>query len=277
MAGLSHVRLFVRDLPRMRAFYETTLGFPLVAADRRSARFRAGAVDLVLEADPPFGSEEHRDFLNQLKGNMRGMGSALHFTADDVDDRFRDLAAKGVIPVDPERNRRLDGPIERDGRRGFAIEDPEGYWVFFERPMHTEGGPHRTILFVCEGNRFRSQMAEGFFNAWAPPGWRGISAGTKPAEVAHPVAVELMREAGIDISHHTPKPLDMKDARAAWRVVAMCSIDSCPVEVSEKTDRWDITDPAGLPEARWRDIREAIAERVKGLVRELERIEGLTP
>jgi protein-tyrosine-phosphatase len=86
-----------------------------------------------------------------------------------------------------------------------------------------------------------------------------------------------MREAGIDISRQTPKLLDMDKARSAWRIVAMCSIDSCPVEVSEKTDYWNIPDPVTVPEERWREIRDAIAERVKGLLREIERVEGLTP
>lgn len=276
-ASLGRVRLYARDLPKMRDFYTRVLGFREVAADREHVRLDAGGAELVLRADPAFGSDEHRDFLNQLKGNMRGMGASLHFTVEDVDARFTEIAERGGIPIDPERNRRLDAPVDRDGRRGFAVEDPEGYWLFLEETLDGGAGPERTILFVCEGNRARSQMAEGFFNAWAPPGWRGISAGTKPKESVHPDAVELMREAGIDISTQKPKPLDMNVARSAWRVVAMCSIESCPVEVSEKTDHWDITDPAAMPETRWREIRDAIAVRVKALLGDIERVDGLTP
>ncbi len=131
-----------------------------------------------------------------------------------------------------------------------------------------------TVLFVCEGNRFRSQMAEGFFNAWAPPGWRGVSGGTKPKEAVHPKAVELMREVDIDISRQKPKPFDMGVAAAAWRVVAMCSLGACPVDVVEKTEHWGVAD---LPEARWREIRDEIAENVKGLVRQVELVAGLEP
>ena len=261
----------------MREFYTRVLGFREGAADLESVRFDAGGAEVELRADPPFASEEHRDFINQLKGNMRGMGASLHFDVEDGDARFAELAERGAIPIDPERNRRLESPVERDGRRGFAIEDCEGYWIFFEQSAHGEGEPPRTILFVCEGNRARSQMAEGFFNAWAPPRWRGISAGTKPKESVHPLAVELMREAGIDISRQQPKLLDMDVARAAWRVVAMCSVDSCPVEVAQKMDRWDVPDPADVPESRWREIRETIAGRVKALVRDIELVEGLTP
>lgn len=130
--GLRHIRLFVRDATRMREFYERVLGFRVLSVTPDSARFDAGGVEIVLQADPPFADSEYRDFINQLKGNMRGMGSALHFDVEDVDAFFRELAAKGVVPVEPEKNRRLDTPLERpSGRREFAIEDPEGYWLYF--------------------------------------------------------------------------------------------------------------------------------------------------
>ncbi len=132
MASLARVRLLVRDLGRMRDFYENVLGFHLLAADPRTARFDAGGIELVLRADPPFGDAEYRDFVNQLKGNMRGMGASLHFEVPDVDASFRALTAKGLTPIDPEKSRRLEGPIVlEDGRREFAIEDPEGYWIYF--------------------------------------------------------------------------------------------------------------------------------------------------
>jgi catechol 2,3-dioxygenase-like lactoylglutathione lyase family enzyme len=132
MAALSHVSLFVRDLERMREFYETTLGLQLLRADPHGARFEAGGAEIVLRPDPPFGDPEYRDFINQLKGNMRGMGASFHFDVDDVDSVFRSLAEKGVVLLDPEKNRRLEAPItRRDGRREFAVEDPEGYWLYF--------------------------------------------------------------------------------------------------------------------------------------------------
>ena len=116
----------------MRDFYERVLGFRLVAADAGSARFDAGGIQLVLRADPPFGVEEYRDFVNQLKGNMRGMGASFDFDVEDVDSCFADLKAKGAIPIEPEKNRALDAPLTRpDGRREFAVEDPEGYWLYF--------------------------------------------------------------------------------------------------------------------------------------------------
>ncbi len=116
----------------MREFYERVLGFRLIAADLREARFDADGVEIVLRADPPFGDPDYRDFVNQLKGNMRGMGASFHFDVDDVDAYFVDLKGKGVVPIEPEKNRALDASLTRpDGRREFAIEDPEGYWLYF--------------------------------------------------------------------------------------------------------------------------------------------------
>lgn len=126
------------------------------------------------------------------------------------------------------------------------------------------------VVFVCEGNRFRSQIAEGFFNAWAPPGWRAVSGGTRPKASVHPRAVELMKAVGVDIRRQTPKPFDLDVAAKAERVIAMCTLGACPVDVAEKTEHWDIVDPADLPEPRWREIRDEIAARVKDLIRELE-------
>ena len=128
-----------------------------------------------------------------------------------------------------------------------------------------------TVLFVCQGNIFRSQVAEAFFNAWAPEGWRAVSGGTNPKAAIHPEAVALMAEMGIDISHQKPKSLDLNVAASAWRVIAMCSMPTCPVDIADKTEHWEVVDPADLPRERWPEIREDIAERVKALIREIGR------
>ena len=127
------------------------------------------------------------------------------------------------------------------------------------------------VLFVCEGNRFRSQIAEALFNAWAPGGWTAKSAGTSPKSSVHPKSIDMMAEIGIDISRQTPKALDLDIAAKAWRVIAMCSMPACPVDIADKTEHWDVPDPADVPEAQWNDIRDDIAERVKALIREIAR------
>jgi protein-tyrosine-phosphatase len=128
-----------------------------------------------------------------------------------------------------------------------------------------------TVYFICEGNRARSQIAEALFTAWAPPGWTAASGGTSPKDSVHPAAVDLLAEIGIDWSGRRPKPIDVDTAKRAARVIAMCSLESCPVGVREVAEHWGIPDPADMPQERWFEIRDQIAERVKALIREIAR------
>jgi arsenate reductase len=58
----------------------------------------------------------------------------------------------------------------------------------------------RRILFLCTGNSCRSQMAEGWLRHLGGKRFESLSAGSKPAGYVHPLAIEVMREVGIDIS-----------------------------------------------------------------------------
>ena len=65
----------------------------------------------------------------------------------------------------------------------------------------------QTILFVCIQNAGRSQMAEGFFRKYAPEDYEPLSAGTKPTSEVNPIAIQAMKEVGIDISKQRPKDI----------------------------------------------------------------------
>jgi arsenate reductase len=65
----------------------------------------------------------------------------------------------------------------------------------------------KRVLFVCTHNSARSQMAEGLLNHQHGGHYEAWSAGTTPRGV-HPMAVEVMKEIGIDISHHTSKRVE---------------------------------------------------------------------
>jgi len=62
-----------------------------------------------------------------------------------------------------------------------------------------------TVLFVCVQNAGRSQIAEAFFRKYAPNNYEALSAGTEPAGNLNPLAIEAMKEVGIDISRQRPK------------------------------------------------------------------------
>jgi arsenate reductase (thioredoxin) len=53
------------------------------------------------------------------------------------------------------------------------------------------------ILILCTGNSCRSILAEAVFNHLAPPGWRAMSAGSKPTGFVHPRSLALLQREGI--------------------------------------------------------------------------------
>jgi arsenate reductase (thioredoxin) len=68
-----------------------------------------------------------------------------------------------------------------------------------------KGTEKKTVLFVCVENAGRSQMAEGFFRKYAPRGYMTVSGGTRPIREINPVAIQAMKEVGIDISKQKSK------------------------------------------------------------------------
>lgn len=128
--------------------------------------------------------------------------------------------------------------------------------------------PEKTVLFVCIENAGRSQMAEGFFNKNAPQGYKAISGGTKPVSHINPVAVEAMKEVGIDISNQKSKEITEDVMRNSFRTVNMGCMDkeSCPTLFLPNVLDWNMEDPRGKPIEKVREIRDEIEQRVKELV-----------
>ncbi|MDW8061424.1 MAG: arsenate reductase ArsC [Nitrososphaerota archaeon] len=122
------------------------------------------------------------------------------------------------------------------------------------------------VLFVCVENSFRSQIAEAYFNRFAPEGWRAISAGLTPAEGVHPNAIRLMLEEGIDISCKKPQLLTRELQEKADLAVIVCSGALCPIVYNEYVEEWDIPDPAKMPLEEARKIRDVIKEKVLDLI-----------
>ncbi|MFP6904351.1 MAG: arsenate reductase ArsC [Verrucomicrobiota bacterium] len=80
---------------------------------------------------------------------------------------------------------------------------------------------HR-ILFLCTGNSCRSQMAEGWTRHLKGDRFEAFSAGMEP-QALNPYAIQVMLEAGVDISHHQSKHLDILQEMAFDSVVAVCT------------------------------------------------------
>jgi phosphate transport system protein len=85
----------------------------------------------------------------------------------------------------------------------------------------------RGILFLCVQNSARSQMAEGWAKALLPPEITVFSAGSSPAENVNPKAIEVMAEAGIDISGHHPKRITDVPLGKVDMIITLCSEEVC--------------------------------------------------
>jgi arsenate reductase (thioredoxin) len=121
------------------------------------------------------------------------------------------------------------------------------------------------VLFVCNHNAGRSQMAQAFFERLAPDDVRAEPAGSSPARQVWPEVVEVMSEVGIDLGDRIPRKLLREmQLHADWAVTMGCD-DACPY-VPTTVEAWDIPDPAGRPLNEVRAIRDTIETRVRELV-----------
>jgi arsenate reductase len=129
----------------------------------------------------------------------------------------------------------------------------------------------KRVLFLCTHNSARSQMAEGLLRTMAGDQFEVFSAGTEETRV-HPIAIEAMREIGIDIGGQRSKTLDMFGGQQFDYVITVCdrANETCPIFPSA-TERihWSFDDPSaatGTDEQRlraFRNVREGIQQRLR--------------
>jgi arsenate reductase (thioredoxin) len=147
------------------------------------------------------------------------------------------------------------------------------------------GEEKRRVLFVCVHNSARSQMAEAFLNNLAGDVFEAESAGLEP-EPLNPLAVEVMKETGIDISTNQAKSVFglYKEGRSYDYVITVCEAsqaERCPVFPGCVTRlEWPFQNPAALTGSReerlakTREIRDQVRKQVKEFVAEDSRKRG---
>lgn len=124
------------------------------------------------------------------------------------------------------------------------------------------------ILFICVENACRSQMAEGVFNHLAKGEHEAFSAGASTVKEVNSLAIEVMKEIGIDITHQRPKLVKPKMVADVDTVISMGCLDSC---ISIKIDEnWEIEDPKGKGIEKFREVREIIYQKVNDLLQRLD-------
>jgi len=130
------------------------------------------------------------------------------------------------------------------------------------------------ILVLCTGNSARSQMAEAILARAVGDRFDVLSAGTEPAARVHPLAIEVMAEAGYDLSAQRPKHLrEYLGIAPVHTVIIVCdgAAKSCPAVWPGAHQRllWPFPDPAAVEgdEAKrrqaFRQVRYAIVARVQ--------------
>jgi arsenate reductase len=106
--------------------------------------------------------------------------------------------------------------------------------------------PYR-VLFLCTGNSARSQMAEAVLNQKGRGGFQAESAGSRPAAQVNRLAVEVLRESGIEWQGHAPRGLAGLEAESWDVVITVCdrAKEACPVFPGHPIlAHWGMPDPA---------------------------------
>jgi len=131
------------------------------------------------------------------------------------------------------------------------------------------------VAFVCVQNAGRSQMSTAF--AERERERRGldgqvelVTGGTRPADRVHEEVVDVMQEAGFDLSARTPREVATAELDACDLVVTMgCS--TLDLDAGVEVRDWALPDPDGAGPAEVREIRDEVESRVSTLFDELER------
>lgn len=145
-----------------------------------------------------------------------------------------------------------------------------------KEPDMSEAGHSDTmrVLFLCTHNSSRSQIAEGLLRARGGDHYVVFSAGTHPRSV-HPLAIQAMREIGIDISEaagYRAKSLEEFIGQPPMDlVVTVCdeAAEECPFFPGARhQEHWGFPDPSAVSGseterlAAFRSVRDQIAARI---------------
>jgi len=128
------------------------------------------------------------------------------------------------------------------------------------------------VYFLCTGNSCRSQMADGFLKALGGDRYEVKSAGLE-AHGLNPRAVQVMEEAGVDISRNSSDVIDPVLLNEASYVITLCghADEHCPVISNQNVVKWHwgFDDPAKAIGAEeevmqlFRSVRDAIKSRIE--------------
>ena len=103
------------------------------------------------------------------------------------------------------------------------------------------------VLFLCTGNSCRSILGEATFNHLAPPGWKALSAGSRPTGQVHPRSLALLAREGISTEGYHSKSWDDLPVTPdiVITVCASAAGETCPAYLGPVLrTHWGVDDPA---------------------------------
>jgi arsenate reductase (thioredoxin) len=123
----------------------------------------------------------------------------------------------------------------------------------------------KKVLFLCTGNSCRSQMAEAIVNARLADTWQAFSAGSRPAGMVHPKALQVLAEIGIQHEGRS-KPMDEFRGQDFDLVMTVCdpADEECPVWLGKgKKIHNGFPDPAKTNQLEdFRKVREDMLREI---------------
>jgi arsenate reductase (thioredoxin) len=127
----------------------------------------------------------------------------------------------------------------------------------------------KKVLFVCIENSCRSQMAEGFARVLGVGIIEAYSAGSRPSGKVNSRAIDVMREAGIDISKNISKGFgELSVSNFDYTITLGCQ-DTCPIIPARKHIEWQIEYPKGKDISFFRKVRDDISHKVTELIKSI--------
>lgn len=127
------------------------------------------------------------------------------------------------------------------------------------------------VLFLCVHNSARSQMAQGLLHGLSRGAYEALSAGLAASQV-RPEAIAVMKELGIDISHHSSKAMDTYAGQSMDFTVSVCDdvTEACPVFPNATRQlHWSIADPSAVQGGEserlqaYRNARDELRRRIE--------------
>lgn len=162
--------------------------------------------------------------------------------------------------ADSEATAKIETFIPVLSERG-AAEELEAMAVAIGR----DGDSRREVMFVCEKNAGRSQLAASITYHLVKDRVFVRSMGLNPSGGVDPTVVEVLKERGISTSHMYQKEIVPRTVHRS-NVVVLMGVDEIPGVPAVRYEYWDIEDPVGQPIEKVREIADDVEARIRTLL-----------